>query len=339
MSAFDDEGTVTVTHSHMNKDDLDEWLVKWNLTALKGALQGHGISSPEDFKFIETDKQFEELISSLDGINFMQKCKLRKAWTSIVPKPIAPSVQIHFLGDEEKKILNILNERFTDLSKDIQYVKTSFNAFNESIVSSKKHVNDSAEELISMIENRKRALLDQIESLKTEKQKLFNDKLNALDKINQMIKNNKQRFVTIGSNDNITSEERLKQLQTLLTMNVDTNDDEKQQDISHSNGIGNQCIIPDTLSFRFNKQSLESHLRTNLDVQCTDLTTEWSLKSDSDKPKYGDKCHYRHKGHKDHISQEEDKAKSEVEQLSADVAKLNVGNENKEEEHDTNISI
>eukprot|EP01083_Nonionella_stella_P144217 449869_1 len=284
MSAFDDEGTVTVTHSHMNKDDLDEWLVKWNLTALKGALQGHGISSPEDFKFVETDKQFEELISSLDGINFMQKCKLRKAWTSIVPKPIAPSVQIHFLGDEEKKILNMLNERFTDLSKDIQYVKTSFNAFNESIVSSKKHVNDSAEELISMIENRKRALLGQIESLKTEKQKLFNDKLNALDKINQAIKKNKQHFVTIGANDNITSEERLKQLQTLLTMNVGTNDDEKQQNNSHSDAIGNQCVIPNTLSFTFNKQSFESHVRTNLDVQCTDLTTEWNLnlKSDDD---------------------------------------------------------
>eukprot|EP01083_Nonionella_stella_P306508 1073738_1 len=275
MSAFHDEGTVT--HSQMNKDDLDEWLVKWNLTALKGALQGHGISSPEDFKFVETDKQFEELISSLDGINFMQKCKLRKAWTSIVPKPIAPSVQIHFLGDEEKKILNMLNERFTDLSKDIQYVKTSFNAFNESIVSSKKHVNDSAEELISMIENRKRALLGQIESLKTEKQKLFNDKLNA-------IKKNKQHFVTIGANDNITSEERLKQLQKLLTMKVGTNDDEKQQNNSHSDAIGNQCVIPNTLSFTFNKQSFESHVRTNLDVQCTDLTTEWNLnlKSDDD---------------------------------------------------------
>eukprot|EP01083_Nonionella_stella_P104646 300249_1 len=276
MTALDAEGTDT--HS-LTKSDLDQWLVKWNLTAFKEALQSHGISSPDDVKFIRTEKQFDELVASLDNINFIQKCKLRTAWESVVPNPTPHVAQIHFLGDEEKTILNVLNQRFTDLSKDIQYLKASLDAFNESIVSSTKQVNDSAEELISIINNRKRVLLGQIESLKTEKQKLFSDKLDALDRMNQVIKKNKSQFVTIGSNNNITSEERLKQLKKLLIVDGDRNDDEKQQE-AHAQAIGNQCVVPDRLSFTFNKQSFESHLRTNLDVQCTDLTTKWNLKTE-----------------------------------------------------------
>eukprot|EP01084_Bolivina_argentea_P037824 69951_1 len=230
-------------------DALEEWLSKWDLSQFSQQLKTHGISSPDDFKYIESVDQFQELLSSLNNIKFMEKCKLKKAWKSIVPNPEKPPVQIHFLGDKEKIILNILNERFNQLSKDIDYVKKSFNEFNESIVASRKNVNKNADQMILMINNKRKDLLTRIDLIKDKNEKVFNDKLEKLGKMNESIKNSKEQFIKIAANTNITSTERLQQLQKLLATNIDlANDDEKKNnDNNFFNEIGNQCVIPNKI--------------------------------------------------------------------------------------------
>ena len=254
-------------------DGLSEWLAEWDLSSLSEQLTEHGISSQDDFKYIESENQFQELLSSLDGLNFLQKCKLKKAWKSILPKPTAPPVQIHILGDEEKKILNTLNERYSNLSKDIEYIRKSFNDFNESIVCSKKNVNDAVNAMIVMINKRREELLNQIAIEKEEKQQLFNKLLNALDQMNQILKKNKDSFVKIGSNDNITSTERLEKLNQLLF--VTGEDDEKKESVLDI--VGGKCVVPDKLAFDFNQQSFATFLDSNMLIKSGDLDSEWNL--------------------------------------------------------------
>eukprot|EP01083_Nonionella_stella_P300918 1029829_1 len=254
---------------------LTEWLSKWNLSDLEPQLQNNGISKPEDFKCVESKDQFQELAALLN-INFIQKCKLMKAWKSFVPNPEQSVTKIRFLGDKENKIWDTLNQRFTASSDDLQYVTKSSNAFDESVFIAKQNVNTKADKMISIINNKRKEMLSEIEVITNKNQKLFKNQLHILNDINELIISKKDEFEIIASNNDIASDERLKQLEALLVMDIDTSaheDDEKKQ----PDTLRTQCVIPDKVSFVFDEQSFLDSVNANISVHCDDVTTEWNL--------------------------------------------------------------
>jgi len=152
----------------------------------------------------------------MDGLNFLQKCKFEAAWKKIVPNPQAAPAQIQFLGDEERDILNTLNERFSDVSKDIELIQKTSDSFNESAALAKKNVNEFAQTMIAMINARKDELLKQIDEEKKKNQAISDKNLDKLYALNGKIKQNKDLFTHIASDVNITSKERSIRFRQLL---------------------------------------------------------------------------------------------------------------------------
>ena len=119
---------MTSTEGTSGKDNLGEWLTKWDLQAHEQALRSKGIKKPSDFEYIKTKKNFDALIANLgDDVSFMDALKLEDAWKSMVPEPEQPKPQIYFLGDKEKDIMSKLYERFDDLSEDVNVIQKAFN--------------------------------------------------------------------------------------------------------------------------------------------------------------------------------------------------------------------
>lgn len=58
----------------------------------------------------------------------MDVFQLEDAWSTKVPTTMQqPTAQIHFLGDEEKKIFNALSRRYADISNDIDTLQKANN--------------------------------------------------------------------------------------------------------------------------------------------------------------------------------------------------------------------
>ena len=112
-----------------NKDiDLGQWLSSWGLTKYEKSLRGNGIQSPQCFKYIKSEQDFKDLMAKMgSNMSFICQLKLRDAWTSMVPNPQKSEPAIMFLGDKEKEIMDLLYQRFEDVSEDVNVVQKAFN--------------------------------------------------------------------------------------------------------------------------------------------------------------------------------------------------------------------
>ena len=112
-------------------DVLRAWLDEWDLGKYEQKIREQGIKSPNDFKYIKSKAQFDELVLKLGDVQWMDVLKLQDAWSTKVPTTLQqPAPQIHFLGDEEKKILDALSRRYVDVSNDIDAVQKANNGTN-----------------------------------------------------------------------------------------------------------------------------------------------------------------------------------------------------------------
>eukprot|EP01084_Bolivina_argentea_P175771 304319_1 len=122
-----------------------------------------------------------------------------------------------------------LYQRYSEISTDINTVQKANNDFNSSVVASKKTVNDYMDELVCTINTKRQQLLEKIDLIHDQNKKLFVQKLDTLDQMNKLCSYNKEKFEIIASSKGMSSAERLKKLQQLLSMNVDhLNEDEKK---------------------------------------------------------------------------------------------------------------
>eukprot|EP01084_Bolivina_argentea_P034658 64165_1 len=174
--------------------DLTEWLQKWKLSKYEDKLRSQGIESPQDFKYIKSKQQFNKFVVKLgDNIPYMHILKLEDAWSTIVPITQQQSnTQIHFLGENERQIMDKLYKRYNDSSDDVSTVQKATNEFNESVVQSKKIINDSMDKIVLAINNKRNELLSKVNNINNQNKKTLNEKLEQLQNVNKLCLKNKQ---------------------------------------------------------------------------------------------------------------------------------------------------
>eukprot|EP01084_Bolivina_argentea_P179777 310622_1 len=272
MSITDEKEGVT--------NDLETWLSKWKLSRYSEKLSEEGIESPQDFKYIKSNQDFEALMNKLGDIPFMHRQKFKDAWSSIVPIK-QKDVQIHFLTDNDRKIMDKLYQRYSHISEDINIVQNANNEFNESVINAKKKVNDSLDKLISVINNKRQELLNNIIAIHDRNKKIYGDKLSILDKMSKLCLYNKEQFECVACDKNISSTDRLKKLNKLLSVNINEETDEKKQEVDNYNNykiIGDKCVYPGQICVKINEDAVNDVINSFVSIECKQITTEWKLK-------------------------------------------------------------
>jgi len=241
---------ATTSDPDTSTTDLTQWLLSWGLTKYEQTLRDNGIQSPECFKYIKSDEDFKALVAQMgSGMSFICRLKLRDAWTSMVPNPQKPEPQVLFLGEKEKEIMDLLYQRFDDVSEDVNVVQKAFNEFNETVVRCKQEVNGNADKMISSVTAKKEQLLDHIESIRSENERRFNEVLSKLQRMSQIASSSKDDFKRIASDSDMNSTLKRQQLHELLLFKLDPNSKshhehstmrsaaDKEEDDSHSEDI------------------------------------------------------------------------------------------------------
>eukprot|EP01083_Nonionella_stella_P315973 1143274_1 len=273
---------IMTTDQKEGMSELGSWLAQWRLSQYEDKLKQHGIEFKEDFKYIKSAHDFEELIAKLGDVPFMHSKKFKDAWSTIVPVDERTSdVQIHFLGDDERQVMDKLYQRYSEISTDINTVQKANNDFNSSVVASKKTVNDYMDELVCTINTKRQQLLEKIDLIHDQNKKLFVQKLDTLDQMNKLCSYNKEKFEIIASSKGMSSAERLKKLQQLLSMNVDhLNEDEKKAENDNYDNykiIGDQCVVAGAVTVNIDKDA-NSLVDSFVAIVCDQVKTDWKMK-------------------------------------------------------------
>eukprot|EP01083_Nonionella_stella_P184739 671800_1 len=262
------------------QNDFSQWLHQWKLSKYEQPLTEQGIESQDDFKYIKSKEQFDALVKNLGTIPFMHVLKLQDAWHSIRPlKEQQQNTQIYFLGEDERRIMDKLHQRCNDISDDINTMQQANKDFIESVVESKRLLNEKIDQLIQALNQTREQSLHKMDSIKDKNVKFSDAKLKTLQSVSKICIYNKQQFAIIAASKDLSTDQRLSQLQELLTMNM-TDDDEKQlhENYDHYKMIDHQCVYPGKMNIKFDQQTLDQAINSLTSVQCNNITKEWTIR-------------------------------------------------------------
>ena len=159
-----------------------------------------------------------------------------------------------------------LYERYADISEDIQSSQTAQNKFNESIVASRKIINESVNFILDKVSKKKFKLLKQIDVIHSKDKK---QSQKICKKVSKQSLKNKEQFNVIATNNNSSPSQKTEALKKLLTVNGD-DDDEKNESESydHFKIIGDECVASGEVNAKFDKNALDTFLQSFMNIEC-----------------------------------------------------------------------
>eukprot|EP01083_Nonionella_stella_P273500 927767_1 len=216
------EGDATI---HM--DEFSQWLSKFefpDVPAIKNALEGQGIKAANDLKkYVKNEAAFNKLTSRLN-LNFVDEMALENAWKSIQTAADEKKV---VLGADERNVMDQLCTQYDEASKNIEEVQQSMKSFREQVVAAKKQLDDTSDAMIAIIEQNRTKVGKEIENQRIEGAKQMMDILRVWTTKRKSLSERKAQFEKIALRNDIANDNKLKELQSLLTVN--DNDDDKKE--------------------------------------------------------------------------------------------------------------
>eukprot|EP01083_Nonionella_stella_P035857 97787_1 len=149
---------------------------------------------------------------------------LENAWKSIQTAADEKKV---VLGVDERNVMDQLCTQYDEASKNIEEVQQSMKSFREQVVAAKKQLNDTSDAMIAIIEQNRTKVGKEIENQRIEGAKQMMDILRVWTTKRKSLSERKAQFEKIALRNDIANDNKLKELQSLLTVN--DNDDDKKE--------------------------------------------------------------------------------------------------------------
>ena len=133
-----------------------------------------------------------------DELGFKKGSQIAKFQRAIrsLPQISKVAVQPIFLGKEEKEIMEKIYAKYETLCTENEMIQKSVNEINKTAMSATKEIHSCFDSLISMMEKRRKILLNDVQKLKQERINELEEALVVIKKMKNKSLQNKQKYQT-----------------------------------------------------------------------------------------------------------------------------------------------